>query len=237
VSDQWDPPGPYPPPPPGQYPPPPPPPPGPAPTFPPPGGPHGRVVWPWVLGGLAVVVLVAAGVFVATRGDDDGSTATDSERDATTTESPSTTTTSEPSSTTTSEVASAGEAGVSLFPDELRVGDCFDDSGHGTSEVGEITRLECGTPHDGEVYALATLPGEPDGPYPGDDETGRLSDELCLDQFAAYVGVEYLDSHWAVGYYTPSEESWRKYDDRGVICYLMEPELGKIEGSQRGTGT
>lgn len=236
MSDQWGPPGPYPPPPPGQYPPPPPP-PGPAPSFPPAGGPHGRVVWPWVLGGLAVVVLVAAGVFVATRGDDDGSTVTDSERD-TTTERPSTTTTSEaPSTTATSEPTGAPGSGVSVFPDELRVGDCFDDSGHGTPEVGEISRVECGAPHDAEVYALATLPGGQDAPYPGDDEVADMSDQLCLDQFAAYVGVEYLDSRWAFGYYTPVEESWRKFGDRGVICYLVEPEFGKIEGSQRGTRT
>jgi Septum formation len=193
-------------------------------------------VWPWVLGGLAVLVLVAAGVFVATRGDEDGLAVTDSERDTTTTGRPSTTTTSEaPSTTATSEPTTTPGSGVRVFPDELRVGDCFDDSGLGTPEIGDISRVECGAPHDAEVYALVTLPGEPDAPYPGDDEVADMSDQLCLDQFAPYVGVEYLDSRWALGYYTPVEASWRKFDDRGVICYLVEPEFGKIEGSQRGT--
>jgi hypothetical protein len=74
-------------------------------------------VWTWVLGGLAVAALVAAGVIVAARGDEDKSTLTDSERETTTTERPSTTTTSEGPSTTTT---STGGSGVSLFPDELR---------------------------------------------------------------------------------------------------------------------
>lgn len=187
-----------------------------------------------MLGGLAVVLLVAAGVLVATRDGDDGSTVTDSDRDTTTTERPSTTTTSEAPSTT---ATSAAGSGATVFPGELRVGDCFDDSGHGTPEVGELSRVDCAAPHDAEVYALPTLPGEPDAPYPGDDQVADVSDQLCVDQFAAYVGVEYLDSKWAFGYYTPVEESWRKFDDRGVICYLVEAEFGKIEGSQRGTGT
>ena len=232
MSDQWGPPGQFPSPSPGQYPPPPPP-TGPGPPFPPTGGPHGRVVWPWVLGGLAVVLLVAAGVLLATRGDGDGLAVTDSARDTTTTERPSTTTSEAPSTTATS----ASGSGVGVFPDELRVGDCFDDSGHGTPEVGELSRVDCGAPHDAEVFALPTLPGGPDAPYPGDDEVADMTDQLCVDQFAAYVGVEYLDSKWAFGYYTPIEESWRKFGDRGVICYLVEPEFGKIEGSQRGTRT
>ena len=181
-----------------------------------------------------MAVLVVAGVLVATRGDEDGSTVADSERDTTTTERPSTTTTSEAPSTT---ATSTSGSGGGLFPDELRVGDCFDDSGIRTPEVGEISRVECGAPHDAEAYALVTLPGESDAPYPGDDAVADMSDQLCLDQFAPYVGVEYLDSKWEVGYYTPVEESWRKFDDRGVICYLVEPEFAKIEGSQRGTRT
>jgi hypothetical protein len=71
-----------------------------------------------VLGGVAALLLVVAGVIALTQGDDDGSTVT-AERDTTTTESPSTTTTSESPGTT--------ETAVGLFPDELRVGDCFND--------------------------------------------------------------------------------------------------------------
>jgi hypothetical protein len=179
-----------------------------------------------VLGGVAVLLLVAAGVIVLTQGDDDGSTVT-AERDTTTTEAPTTTTTSESPGTT--------ETAVGLFPDELRLGDCFNDSGQGTNEVGEITVVDCGSAHDAEVFAVETLHGEPDAPYPGDDEIARLSDELCLGKFASYVGIDYLDSAWEFGYFMPSEESWRKYDDRLVVCTLTDPDFNKIEGSKRNS--
>jgi hypothetical protein len=60
------------------------------------------------------------------------------------------------------------------------------------------------------VFALVTLPGEPGASYPGDDEIGRLGDQLCLDQFASYVGIDFVESMWEFGYFAPVEESWRK---------------------------
>jgi Septum formation len=229
------------PPPPTGFPPPPPPPPPPAPPFPPGRGPRQRrLVWPWVVGGLAVMFLVAAGVTALARRDDDGSTVVDAERDTTTSEASSTTTTSEaPSTTTTSKASSPTETGTVVFLDELRLGDCFNDSAFGTPEelAGEIRRVECASPHDAEVFALVTLPGEPSGSYPGDDEIFRLGDQLCRDQFASYVGIDYLDSMWEFGYYSPTEESWRKYDDRLVICHLGDPGFNKIEGSKRDSRT
>ena len=159
------------------------------------------------------------------------STITDAERDTTTSVSPSTTTTSEATTTT--------ETGTVVFPEELRVGDCFDDTTFGTPEgfVGELRRVDCASRHDAEVFALVTLPGEPGGPYPGDNEIGRLGDELCRDEFAPYVGIDFLDSMWEFGYYSPTEETWRKYDDRVVVCHLTDPGFNKIEGSKRNSGT
>jgi hypothetical protein len=177
--------------------------------------------------------LVAAAVTALARRDDDGSTVVEAERDTTTSEAPSTTTTSESPSTTET------GTGTVVFPDELRLGDCFDDSAFGTPEelAGEIRRVECASPHDAEVFALVTLPGEPGGSYPGDDEIFRLGDQLCRDQFASYVGIDYLDSMWEFGYYSPTEDSWRKYDDRLVVCHLGDPGFNKIEGSKRDSRT
>lgn len=178
-------------------------------------------MWPWVAAALAVLLLVVAGVIVLAQRDDDDSTAADGERGTTTSESGS----------------PAPDSGNVVLPDELGVGDCFNDSGHGTSEVGEVSLAECVSLHDGEVFALVTLPGAADASYPGDAEVERLSDELCLDEFAPYVGVDYLDSRWEFGYFVPQEAAWRKYDERGVICYLVDPEYDKIEGAKRDTRT
>jgi|SRR5262245_31972837 len=216
----------------GPPPPPPPPPPfvsTPSPAPPPPSGPDSRrSVVPWVLAGLAVLVLgVVIGVVVTQGGDDDESTIAD-ERDTTTSEPPSSTTTSE-STTTTVELTNIA------FP--FLVGDCFDDSAHGQPEAGELTRIDCASPHDGEVYALPALPGEPGATYPGDDEVTSQGDRLCLDAFAPYVGIEYQDSKWDYFYFVPVEQTWNDFDDRQVVCYLVHPGLDKIEGSLRNIQT
>jgi hypothetical protein len=154
----------------------------------------------------------------------------------TTTTTEPTTTTTEPT-TATSESPGTTEAGTSVFPEDLSVGDCFNDSGLSTPELGEITRVDCTSPHDAEVFGVPTLPGAPGAPYPGDDEADRLSYELCLGEFATYVGIDFLDSMWELTYILPAEETWRKYDDRLVVCSLTDPNFNKIEGSQRGSRT
>jgi hypothetical protein len=193
--------------------------------------------------GLAVMVLVSAGVTAWLAQDDDGddaSTVANEERDTTTSGGQDATTMGDgTTATTTSEDPGTTDAGTLVFLDELRPGDCFNDSTFRTPEQlsGEITGVDCGSPHDAEVFALVTVPGEPGGPYPGDDEIVRVGDQMCLDQFAPYVGVDYLDSMWEFGYYSPTEESWRKYDDRLVVCYLGDPGFEKIEGSKRSSRT
>ena len=120
---------------------------------------------------------------------------------------------------------------------QFLVGDCFNDTAHGTPEGGEITRADCASPHDAEVYALPTLPGAAGAPYPGDEQITRQGDQQCVDQFAPYVGIDYLDSMWDYAYFAPIEETWRKFDDRVIVCYLVDPEFKKLEGSKRGSGT
>jgi Septum formation len=186
---------------------------------------------------VAVLLLVVAGVIALTQGDDEASTVT-AERDTTSSELPSTTTTSEsPGTTTTSESPSTIETAGGLLLEDLRVGDCFDDSGYGTPEVGEITRVDCDVPHDSEVFGLPTLPGGPGAPYPGEDEIDRLSSDLCLREFASYVGIDFEDSMWEFDYFGPPEETWRIYEDRLVICALTDHSFNKIEGSKRNSRT
>ena len=46
-----------------------------------------------------------------------------------------------------------------------------------------------------------------------------------------------MESAWVFGYFMPSEESWRKYDDRLVVCTLNDPQFNKIEGPKRNSRT
>jgi hypothetical protein len=173
-----------------------------------------------VVAGLAVLLLVIVLGVVLMQGDDDASTTTDAERD-----------------TTTSETPSRSETGTEVFYWDLSVGDCFNNSGHGTPNIGAITRVDCGSMHDAEMFALVTLPGTPDTPYPGDSEIYRQGGELCQAEFAPYVGSDYLESQWAFGFIGPTEDSWRRSDDRLVVCYLDDPNFNKIEGSKRNSRT
>jgi hypothetical protein len=171
--------------------------------------------------GLAVVVIVVA-VIALPQEARDGSAVVGAERDTTTSKQPGTT-----------------ETGTGVFLDELRLGDCFNDSSYGTSAEfsGKITRVDCGSLHDAEVFALMTLAGEPGAAYPGDDEIARLGEELCENAFAKYVGIDYVDSMWEYEYYTPTQESWREVGDRLVMCDLADPNFDKLEGSKRNSRT
>jgi Septum formation len=148
--------------------------------------------------------------------------------------------TSEPPNTTTAIVPppTAGSGDV-VFADELEPGRCFDDSAFtvASGTVGEITLVDCASPHDAEVFRVSSVGANPGEPYPGDEGMGTLVDSLCLGGFTDYVGIDYLNSVWEYGFYMPSEESWTKFDDRGVVCYLTDPRLGKLEGTKLNSMT
>jgi hypothetical protein len=42
-----------------------------------------------------------------------------------------------------------------------------------------------------------------------------------------------MESAWVFSYFMPSEEPWRKYGDRLVVCTLNDPQFNKIEGPKR----
>ncbi|CAL9570954.1 hypothetical protein SUDANB176_04838 [Streptomyces sp. enrichment culture] len=97
----------------------------------------------------------------------------------------------------------------------LRKGDCFNAPGGLEGLAYEADRVPCAGEHDGEVFALVTLP---DGAYPGDARLTDTADERCYALQDAYA----MDS-WAVPgdvdvyYLVPSRESWR-YGDREITC-------------------
>jgi hypothetical protein len=191
---------------------------------------------PWLAGGLAALVLLIAGVTIwALQPEDD-----DESRASTAAEPERGTTTSPPrATTTTSEQATTTSIGSVLFADQLQPGSCFDDSSFTSSELtaGQITAADCTAPHDAEVYKVLDMDFPPGEPYPSDDQILGLGDAICEAGFADYVGIAYLDSQWDYGFYSPSAESWTKYDDRRVVCYLGDPRLNKLEGSKRNSMT
>ncbi len=116
----------------------------------------------------------------------------------------------------------------------LEPGDCFLDF-DGT-EVSSVEVVDCGEPHQFEVFANVVLP---DGPYPGATEVDEVGYDACVDEFQPYVGIDYESSVWYVTTLVPLEDSWP--EDRTVNCLLVQlagddSVPATVTGSARGTG-
>lgn len=117
----------------------------------------------------------------------------------------------------------------------LKKGDCFDAPGGLEGDTYDVDPVSCRGGHDGEVFAVVTLPG---GAFPGDAEVTEIADERCYELQDQYA----MDS-WAmpadvdVYYLMPSRESWR-YGDRAITCVFGNTDAKtKLTGSLRGDPT
>ncbi|MEU9660125.1 DUF4190 domain-containing protein [Streptomyces chartreusis] len=118
----------------------------------------------------------------------------------------------------------------------LAKGDCFDSpTGNLEGEAYDIDKVACSAPHDGEVFAVVSLPG---GEFPGDEEVSSTADDKCYALRDGYA----MDS-WAVPddadvyYFIPSRQSWR-FGDREITCLFGSTEKnGKLTGSLRNDPT
>lgn len=120
---------------------------------------------------------------------------------------------------------------------ELQVGDCVDLPGIGLPETVEVEtalRRDCTEPHGVEIYAAGPVEEDPEVAYPGDEAVVEAADELCLASFAAYVGVEYVDSALEVLHLRPDESAWSQ-GDRTVHCGVYDPTSEPLVGSVRGS--
>jgi hypothetical protein len=182
---------------------------------------------------VAVVVSACSG---SSAGDSSAEPATTEQTAAATTTSTSPTaralvvpTTVAPllSSTTTTE---ADPSSISL--DELVVGDCVDiaDAEGDAVEVGRARRHDCAEPHGLEVYHVASLNDDPSAPYPGDEAVLGAADQMCLDAFAPYVGIAYVDSSLEIAHLRPDQNVWLK-GDRSVRCAVQERDLEPLVGT------
>lgn len=117
---------------------------------------------------------------------------------------------------------------------ELAVGDCFDDGDLALGEleeVGEVPLVACSEPHDNEVYALVTVDGDA---FPGEQAIQTQADEVCLDAFDPFVGLEYESSALDFGWLIPTADSWGM-GDRVVACFVYRLDLEKVSGTLEGS--
>lgn len=122
----------------------------------------------------------------------------------------------------------------SIALDLLVVGDCVDiaDAEAGTVEVGTARRHGCDEPHGLEIFHVGSLNDDPEAPYPGDAAVLSAADQMCLDAFAPYVGVAYVDSTLEIAHLRPDENVWL-HGDRVVRCAVQDRGLEPLVGSMR----
>ncbi len=114
----------------------------------------------------------------------------------------------------------------------LEVGDCYlepavSDSGI----VYGVQLVACEELHLAEVFAVLSHPA-PSGPYPGDEEMNEDAGEMCLAEFEDYVGEPYETSPYYFTYVYPLADNWDR-GDRLIVCSIVAPDFGPLEGSVR----
>lgn len=124
----------------------------------------------------------------------------------------------------TQEVTEAGNADVF----SLRVGDCTNDTSG--DEASSLPVVPCADAHDNEVYFAFDLE---DGEWPGDEVIQTKSEEVCLAEFAKFIGTSYEESALEWWPMTPTQGSWESLSDREVYCFAYDP-AGLVTGSLAG---
>jgi hypothetical protein len=118
--------------------------------------------------------------------------------------------------------------------DDLAVGDCF--MSPTEEEIETVETVECGEPHDYEVFAFVTLDDRSSG-FPGDIALFEEADEKCFDPFLDYVD-EATAASPEVYYdvFIPGESSWDA-GTRESMCAIFTVDdafdLVQTEGSMR----
>jgi len=107
-------------------------------------------------------------------------------------------------------------SGSGTYIDELVVGECFDEAG----SDDEVERQPCDEPHQGELYAVVTLPPQT---WPGDKEIGDQSEAACDKAFEPYVGISVDDSELEPVIWYPELSTWSS-GDRNVYCGAYGPD-------------
>ena len=116
----------------------------------------------------------------------------------------------------------------------IRLGDCLAELT--ARELESVQAVPCDQPHASEVFAAFNLPGDDGAAFPGDAAIETAYVEGCLEVFEPFVGRDFVTSQYDVSAITPTEESWVEFDDREVLCVLVNVDGSPLVGTAEGTG-
>ena len=92
--------------------------------------------------------------------------------------------------------------------------------------------MDCGGPHQQEVYAITEQPTGLGAPYPGDGVLAAFADDSCLAAFTGYTGLDYRSSRYDIANARPDQPAWDR-GERRVICALHDADFAELTGSAR----
>ena len=107
----------------------------------------------------------------------------------------------------------------------LGVGSCLDLDGGD----GDRRPVDCGSAHDGEVFAKYELG---DSAWPGPVDVGVLGEQGCIERWDRAVGTNYYtDVRFDFVTFDPDEARWET-GDREVVCVLVPADRSTMIGRQ-----
>ncbi|MEM7322595.1 MAG: septum formation family protein [Actinomycetota bacterium] len=117
----------------------------------------------------------------------------------------------------------------------LKVGDCFvPDDGVNAYDLNSNSLallVPCDGEHNGVFFGRANLDFAADDPFPGQDQVGTATSDLCASLFQEAYDVEAEGFNYR--YWRPNETSWDR-GDRGVLCAVLDavPLTSEFDPSQ-----
>jgi hypothetical protein len=132
---------------------------------------------------------------------------------------------------------SDGGGKTSVF--DIKVGECFNPPEKVQAQISDVTSVDCSSAHTQEAYAIVpykVAAGSTASTYPGDAVLKTFANGACAQQYAGYVGVNYLDSTLFFTYLLPSARGWEQNDDRDVVCFVTttgKPLTASVKGTKQ----
>ena len=102
-------------------------------------------------------------------------------------------------------------------------------------DISELGVVDCGQPHQSEVYAVITDPSPDTTPWPGADVLVDASATGCLAAFEPYVGQVFEASELDILTVLPTAETWPE-GDRDILCVATRLDGADLATSVRGSG-
>jgi hypothetical protein len=125
-----------------------------------------------------------------------------------------------------------------LQPSDLKIGDCWDLPGGGSSfdpnaTIDKTTAMKCTDAHRYEVFYTGTMTDN--GSYPTSDDFSAFAVTNCGPAFKTYVGTPYDQSSLTFYYFYPATDAWSS-GNRDFQCSLADANLKVLSKSLKGSG-